>query len=92
MNFDSSIKSPINDALDIVVNYNPKHIGTLRDPLKLEKHKTQLLVVLKERLINQKTLQKTADILNKSRERTRQIEHKLIRLLQKKMKGYKDEQ
>ena len=41
-------------TLDIIVNYNPKHIGTLEILSKLEKHKTQLLIVLKERLINQK--------------------------------------
>ena len=92
MNFDSSIKSPINDALEIIVNHNPKHTTTLRDPIRLEKHRNQLLVVLQERLISQKTLKQCAEILNKSVERTRQIEHKLIRILQKKLKGYKDEQ
>ena len=89
MNFDSSIKSPINDALDILINLNPKHFATLNDPIKLQKYRNQFLVVLQERLINQKTLKQCAEILNKSQERTRQIEAKLIRILRTKMKGYK---
>ena len=89
MNFDSSIKSPINEALDILINLNPKHFATLNDPIKLQKYRNQFLVVLQERLINQKTLKQCAEILNKSQERTRQIEAKLIRILRTKMKGYK---
>ena len=89
MNFDSSIKSPINDALDILINLNPKHFATLNDPIKLQKYRNQFLVVLQERLINQKTLKQCAEILNKSQESTRQIEAKLIRILRTKMKGYK---
>ena len=89
MNFDSSIKSPINDALDILINLNPKHFATLNDPIKLQKYRNQFLVVLQERLINQKTLKQCAEILNKSQERPRQIEAKLIRILRTKMKGYK---
>ena len=85
MNFDSSIKSPINDALDILINLNPKHFATLNDPIKLQKYRNQFLVVLQERLINQKTLKQCAEILNKSQERTRQIEAKLIRILRTKM-------
>ena len=30
MNFDSSIKSPINDALDILINLNPKHFANFK--------------------------------------------------------------
>ena len=55
----------------------------------LRKYRNQFLVVLQERLINQKTLKQCAEILNKSQERTRQIEAKLIRILRTKMKGYK---
>ena len=43
MNFDSSIKSPINDALDILINLNPKHFATLNDPIKLQKYRNQFL-------------------------------------------------
>ena len=45
MNFDSSIKSPINDALDILINLNPKHFATLNDPIKLKKYRNHFLVV-----------------------------------------------
>ena len=89
MNFDSSIKSPINDALDILINLNPKHFATLNDPIKLQKYRNQFLVVLQERLINKKTLKQCAEILNKRQERPLQIEAKLIRILRTKMKGYK---
>jgi len=89
MNFDSDIKSPINDALDILINLNPKNVSTFRDPFKLKKYRNQFLVVLQERLINDKTLKQCGELLNVGQERIRQIEAKLIRILRTKMKGYK---
>ena len=90
MNFDSDIKSPISEATDIVLNMKCNHAFTNQNQDKLMKWKNQFFVVLKERLIQGKTLRQVAAMLNiKSAERIRQIEAKLLRILRNKMKGYK---
>jgi hypothetical protein len=86
MKFDSSIQSPIKDAINIITNYKP-YIHPER--FDVEYAKKQLFTVLNERLINDKTLDEVGLMLNVTGERIRQIEAKLLRILNQKMKGYK---
>jgi DNA-directed RNA polymerase specialized sigma subunit len=85
--FDSEINNPYTDAINIITKYrqfvNPVNYD-------VEKFKKQMITVLNERIINNKTLKETGQMLNVGQERVRQIEAKLIRILQNKMKGIYD--
>ena len=92
MNFDSSIKSPIAEATDILMNYeiSPHALRQIKD---VDYYRRQMLVVLSERILKSKTYREVASMLNlKHAERIRQIEARVVRILTKKMKGYKNEQ
>ena len=92
MNFDSSIKSPIVEATDILMNYkiSPHALRQIKD---VDYYRRQMLVVLSERILKSKTYREVASMLNlKHAERIRQIEARVVRILTKKMKGYKNEQ
>ena len=82
--FDSEINNPYTEAVDIICNYKQ-----FINPIKydVEKFKKQMITVLNERLINNKTLTEIGQILGVRQERVRQIEAKLLRILNQKMKG-----
>jgi len=87
MNFDSDIKSPIKDAIVAIQSYKVSNHAT---KISDEFYKARMLIVLKERICGDKTLKEVADILNiKTAERVRQIEALVIRILTRKMKGYR---
>ena len=85
MNFDSSIKSPIAEATDIIMNL--PFIQPRQNKSK-EYFLNQYLVVLTERLIKHMPRSHCAKLLNKSTTRIEQIEGKLKRILSQKLKGY----
>jgi len=82
--FDSEINNPYTEAVDVITNYkqfiNPVNYD-------VEKFKKQMITVLNERLINEKTLKEIGQMLGVRQERVRQIEAKLLRILNQKMKG-----
>ncbi len=89
MNFDSSINNPFLDAENVIINYKFSN-HALRRNKPVDYYKDQMLLVLKERFLHDKTLRQCADMLNiKSKERVRQIEAKTLRILRQYMKGYK---
>ena len=84
IHFDSDVNNPYTDAINIIMNYKEFVSPHLVDK---EKFKKQSLIVLNERLINNKTLDEVGIMLNVTRERIRQIEIRLKEILQKQMKG-----
>ena len=82
--FDSEINSPYTEAVNVITNYKP-YIHPER--FDVEYSKKQLCTVLNERLINGKTLDEVGLMLNVTKERIRQLEAKLLRILNQKMKG-----
>ena len=84
IHFDSEINNPVQEAVNIIMNYKEFVSSHLVDK---EKFKKQSLIVLNERLINNKTLDEVGLMLNVTRERIRQIEIRLKEILIKKMKG-----
>ena len=82
--FDSEINNPYTEAVHVITNYkqfiNPVNYD-------VEKFKKQMITVLNERLINEKTLKEIGQMLGVRQERVRQIEAKLLRILNQKMKG-----
>jgi|TARA_B110000211_G_scaffold216890_1_gene260287 hypothetical protein len=88
MKFDSSIQSPIKDAINIIQNHKiSPHATRIKD---IDFYKARMLIVLKEKICGNKTLKEVASILNlKTAERVRQLEHQVLRILNRKMKGYK---
>lgn len=82
--FDSEINNPYTEAVDIICNYK-QYINPVK--YDVEKFKRQMITVLNERLINNKTLREISQILGVRQERVRQIEFKLKRILNEKMKG-----
>jgi len=88
MNFDSDIKSPIKDAIDIIQNHKiSPHATRIHD---VSFYRTRMLIILKERICGDKTLKEMASILNlKTAERVRQLEYQVRRILTLKMKGYR---
>ena len=89
MNFDSSIKSPIAEATDILLNYkiSPHALRQIKD---VDYYRRQMLVVLSERILKSKTYKEVAKMLNlKHAERIRQIEARVKNILYNKMKDYK---
>ena len=83
--FDSEINNPVQEAVDIIINY--KQLNVSAKKYDFEKFRKQMITVLNERLINNKTLREIGQILGVGQERVRQIESKLLRILSKKMKG-----
>ena len=83
--FDSQINNPYSEAIDIISSFKQYISPVTYD---VEYMKKQMITVLNERLINNKTLREVANILNlKSTERVRQIEGKVLRILNEKMRG-----
>ena len=88
MNFNSSIKSPITEATDILMSYKISS-HALRNIKDVDYYRKQMLIVLSERIIKSKSLKEVADILNlKHSERVRQIEARVKNILTNKLKGY----
>ena len=83
--FDSEINNPVQEAVDIIMNY--KQLNVSAKKYDFEKFKKQMITVLNERLINNKTLREIGQILGVRHERVRQIECRLKEILMKKMKG-----
>ena len=84
--FDSAETNPILDAENIIINYKVSN-HALRKLKDVDYYRGQMLVVLRERLINDTTYKKVGEMLNVWPERIRQIEAKIIAILKKHMKG-----
>ena len=86
--FDSDINNPVIDALDIINNIEISP-AAIKNVLNSDENyfKNRYIIILKERLINNKTLLELSHMLGVSKNRVRQLEHKLKRILQKQMKG-----
>ena len=84
--FDSAETNPILDAENIIINYKVSN-HALRKLKDVDYYRGQMLVVLRERLINDTTYKKVGEMLNVWPERIRQIEAKIIAILKKYMKG-----
>ncbi len=88
MNFDSSNKNPIQDSVDIILNYKFSNHAS-RKLKGVDYYRGQMLLVLNERLIKGTTLKKIGEMLSVGQNRIRQIEEKLKRILIRNLKGYR---
>ena len=70
--FDSAETNPILDAENIIINYKVSN-HALRKLKDVDYYRGQMLVVLRERLINDTTYKKVGEMLNVWPERIRQI-------------------
>ena len=86
--FDSEINNPIQEAIDIINNIKI-HKSAISVLCNRDKNyfRNQYLTVLKERFINNKTLEEVGQMLNVTRTRIWQIETRLKEILFEKMKG-----
>lgn len=86
--FDSEINNPVQEAIDIINNIKI-HKCALSMVYNVDENyfRNQYLTVLNERLINGKTLDEVGRMLNRTRNRIWQLERKLKRILNEKMKG-----
>ena len=88
IHFDSEINNPVQEAVNIINNIKI-HKSALSIVYNIDEsyYRNQYLTVLKERFINNKTLEEVGQMLNVTRTRIWQLESKLKRILQKQMKG-----
>ena len=86
--FDSEINNPVQEAINIVNNIKI-HKSAISMLYNRDKNyfRNQYFTVLNERLINNKTLEEVGQMLNVTRTRIWQLECKLKRILNEKMKG-----
>ena len=86
--FDSENNNPIQEAINVINNIKiSNHALSMVYNIDESYYKKQYLTVLKERLINNKTLEEVGQMLNVTRTRIWQLEAKLKRILQKQMIG-----
>jgi DNA-directed RNA polymerase sigma subunit (sigma70/sigma32) len=86
--FDSEINNPYTDAINIINNIKirPQAIKMVQNADE-NYFRNQYLTVLKERLINGKTLEEVGQMLSVTRTRIWQIEIRLKEILTEKMKS-----
>jgi len=86
--FDSEINNPIQEAIDIINNIKISS-AAIKNVYKADENyfRNRYFTILKERLINNKSLVEVGQMLGISRNRIWQLECKLKRILSKQMKG-----
>jgi len=86
--FDSEIDNPVQEAIDIINNIKISS-AAIKNVYKADENyfRNRYFTILKERLINNKTLEEVGQMLNVTRTRIWQLECKLKRILSKQMKG-----
>lgn len=81
--FDSEINSPISVARDIIKDLKVSLYTNQEHSL----YRNQLMIVFEERVIKNKTLNQVANLLNlKSKDRVRQLEIRLLKILKHHMR------
>ena len=86
--FDSEINNPVQEAIDIINNIEISP-AAIKNVYQADENyfRNRYFTILNERLINNKTLVEVGQMLGISRNRIWQLEAKLKRILNKKMKG-----